>query len=162
MRFSLQLARADRFNPVSQAVVRLTDPPLTPLRRVIPSIKGQDSAALVLAWLLSLVFFLVAYSVTGGIANPLVLPLLALLHLLEIVLDMLFWGVLIHAILSWFPSAQSAPAARLLDQLIKPLLAPIRRILPDLGGIDLSPLALLLLLQILKISVLPILVGLLV
>ena len=162
MRFSLQLARADFYNPVSQAIVRLTNPLLSPLRRVIPSIKGQDSAALVLAYVVALVFLLVAYTVTGGIPNPLVLFLLAPLHLLEIMLDMLFWGIIIHAILSWFPSAQQAPAARVLDQLMTPLLTPIRRLIPDLGGIDLSPLALLLLVQIVKISVVPILVSLLV
>jgi YggT family protein len=162
MRFSLQLARADFYNPVSQAIVRLTNPMLAPLRRVIPPIKGQDSAALVLAYVLALVFLLVAYSVTSGIPNPLLLLLLAPLHLLEIILDMLFWGVIIHAILSWFPNAQGAPAARVLDQLITPLLTPIRRMIPDLGGIDLSPIALLLVLQVLKISVVPILVNLLV
>ena len=162
MRFSLQLARADFYNPVSQAVVRLTNPLLAPLRRVIPPVKGQDSAALVLAYILALVFLLVAYGVTGGIPNPLLLLALAPLHLLEIILDMLFWGVIIHAILSWFPNAQGAPAARVLDQLITPLLTPIRRIIPDLGGIDLSPIALLLLVQIIKISVVPILVNLLV
>lgn len=162
MRFSLQLARADFFNPVSQSIVKLTNPMLAPLRRVIPSIGGQDTASLVLAYAFALVFLVVAYSVTGGIPNPLLLLLLAPLHLLEIILDMLFWGVIIHAILSWFPNAQGAPAARILDQLITPLLTPIRRMIPDLGGIDLSPLALLLVLQVLKISVLPILAGLLV
>ncbi|MEW5838999.1 MAG: YggT family protein [Pseudomonadota bacterium] len=162
MRFSLQLARADFYNPVSQAIVRLTNPMLAPLRRFIPPLKGQDSASLLLAFAFALIFLIVAYSVTGGIANPFLLPLLAVLHLLEIALDMLFWGVIIHAILSWFPNAQGAPAARVLDQLISPLLAPIRRLIPDLGGIDLSPLALLLLVQIIKISVLPILVSLLV
>ncbi|OYY73915.1 MAG: hypothetical protein B7Y40_07230 [Gammaproteobacteria bacterium 28-57-27] len=162
MRFSLQLARADFYNPVSQAIVRVTNPLLVPLRRVIPPIAGQDSAALVLAYVLALVFMLVAYSVTKGVPNPLLLLPLALLHLLEIIIDMLFWGVLIHTILSWFPSAQSAPAARVLDQLITPLLAPIRRMIPDLGGIDLSPIALLLVLQVLTISVIPILVNLLV
>ena len=162
MRFSLQLARVDFFNPVSQSIVQLTNPLLAPLRRFLPPIGGQDTASLVLAYVFALVFLVVAYSVTGGIPNPLLLLLLAPLHLLEIILDMLFWGVIIHAILSWFPNAQGAPAARVLDQLITPLLAPIRRMIPELGGIDLSPIALLLVLQVLKISVVPILVNLLV
>jgi len=162
MRFSLQLARADFFNPVSQSIVQLTNPLLAPLRRFIPPIGGQDTAALVLAYVFALVFLVVAYSVAGGFPNPLILLLLAPLHLLEIILDMLFWGVILHAILSWFPNAQGAPAARVLNQLITPLLAPIRRMIPDLGGIDLSPIALLLLLQVLKISIVPILVNLLV
>ena len=162
MRFALQLARADFYNPVSQAIIRLTNPMLVPLRRVIPPIKGQDTAALVLALVLSSIFLIVAYSVSGMSINPLAILLFAPLHLLEIVLDMLFWGVIIHAILSWVPSAQSTPAARVLDQLISPLLAPIRRILPDLGGIDLSPIALILLVQIIKISLLPLLFNLVV
>jgi YggT family protein len=162
MRFALQLARADFYNPVSQAIVRVTNPLLAPLRHIIPPLAGQDSAALVLAYAFALLFLAIAYSVTGGIPNPLLLLPLALLHLLEIVLDMLFWGIIIHAVLSWFPNAQGAPAARVLDQLITPLLAPIRRIIPDLGGIDLSPIALLLFVQVLKISLIPLLIGLLV
>ncbi len=162
MRFSLQLARADFYNPVSQSIVQLTNPLLAPLRRFIPPIGGQDTAALVLAYVFALIFLVVAYSVAGGFPNPLILLLLAPLHLLEIILDMLFWGVILHAILSWFPNAQGAPAARVLNQLITPILTPIRRMIPELGGIDLSPIALLLVLQVLKISVVPILVNLLV
>ncbi len=159
LRFVLQLARADFYNPVSQVIVRLTNPVLQPLRRFIPPIAGQDSASLLLAYALALVFLLIAYSVTGGVPNPFLLLLFGLLHLVEIALDMLFWGVLIHAILSWFPNAQRQPAARVLDQLISPLLKPLKRIIPELGGIDLSPLALLLVVQILKISILPLLIA---
>lgn len=160
LRFFLQAARADFYNPVTQAIVRVTNPLLEPLRRFIPPVAGQDSAALVAAVAVALLFLLLAYSITGGLPNVALLLLLAPLHLLELVLDMLFWGVIIHAVLSWFPNAQGAPAARLLDQLITPLLRPIQRILPDLGGIDLSPIALLLLIQVLKIALLPALLGL--
>lgn len=161
LRFFLQAVRADFYNPITQSIVRITNPILQPLRRVIPQVRGQDSAALVAAIAVALLFLLLAYSLTGGLPNIGALALLAPLHVLELVLDMLFWGVIIHAVLSWFPNAQRAPAARLLDQLISPLLQPIRRILPDLGGIDLSPIALLLLVQMVKIAVLPMLVGLL-
>ncbi|MEW6445633.1 MAG: YggT family protein [Pseudomonadota bacterium] len=162
LRFLLQAARADFYNPVTQSIVRLTNPLLAPLRRVIPPVAGQDSAALLVAYLLALVFLILANALAEGRANPGLLLLIAPLHLLEIVLDMLFWGVIIHAILSWFPNAQRAPAARVLDQLISPLLRPIKRILPDLGGIDLSPIVLLLLVQAAKIVLLPLLAGLLI
>ncbi|MEW6766126.1 MAG: YggT family protein [Pseudomonadota bacterium] len=160
LRFFLQAVRADFYNPITQSIVRITNPLLQPLRRVIPQVRGQDSAALVAAITVALLFLLLAYALTGGLPNIGALVLLAPLHVLELILDMLFWGVIIHAVLSWFPNAQRAPAARLLDQLISPLLQPIRRILPDLGGIDLSPIALLLLVQMIKIAVLPMLVSL--
>lgn len=105
-------------------------------------------------------FLLLAYTITGGVSSILPLLWLASLHVLEVLLDMMFWGIIIHAVLSWFPNTQRAPAARILDQLITPLLRPIRRILPDLGGIDLSPIALLLAVQMAKLMLLPVLVGL--
>lgn len=159
-RFFLQAARADFYNPVTQGIVRLTNPILEPLRRVIPPVGGQDTAALVAAWLVALLFLVLAFSLTEGVPNVALLALMAVLHLFELVLDMLFWGVIIHAVLSWFPNAQGAPAARLLDQLMSPLLRPIRRILPDLGGIDLSPIVLLIAVQVVKVAVLPMLIGL--
>lgn len=159
LRFFLQAARADFYNPVTQSVVRLTHPLLAPLRRVIPPLLGQDTAALVAALLLALLFLFLAQSLTEGPAALLPMLWLAPVHVLEVGLDMVFWGTLLHAILSWFPNAQHAPAARVLDQLITPLLAPIRRILPDLGGIDLSPIALLLAVQMGKLLLIPLLVG---
>lgn len=160
LRFFLQAARTDFYNPITQSIVRLTNPMLEPLRRFIPAVRGQDSASMVAAILLALLFLLLAYTITGGVASIPPLLWLALMHVLEVLLDMLFWGVIIHAVLSWFPNAQHAPAARMLDQLITPLLRPIRRILPDLGGIDLSPIALLLAVQMAKLMLLPVLVGL--
>lgn len=160
LRFFLQAARADFYNPITQSIVRLTNPMLEPLRRFIPAVRGQDSASMVAAILLALLFLLLAYTITGGVSSIPPLLWLAPMHVLEVLLDMLFWGVIIHAVLSWFPNAQHAPAARLLDQLISPLLQPIRRILPDLGGIDLSPIALLLAVQMAKLMLLPALVGL--
>lgn len=160
LRFFLQAARADFYNPITQSIVRLTNPMLEPLRRFIPAVRGQDGASMVAAILLALLFLLLAHAITGGVSAFLPLLWLAPVHVLEVLLDMMFWGIIIHAVLSWFPNAQRAPAARLLDQLITPLLAPIRRILPDLGGIDLSPIALLLLVQMAKLMLLPVLVGL--
>lgn len=160
LRFFLQAARADFYNPITQSIVRLTNLPLEPLRRIIPPIAGQDTASMLAAILLALLFLVVAYTITGGVPAFLPLLWLAPMHVLEVMLDMLFWGIIIHAVLSWFPNAQRAPAAHILEQLISPLLAPIRRILPDLGGIDLSPLALLLAVQMAKLMLLPILVGL--
>lgn len=160
LRFFLQAVRADFYNPITQSIVRLTNPMLEPLRRFIPAVRGQDSASMVAAILLALLFLLLAYTITGGVPSILPLLWLAPLHVLEVLLDMMFWGTILHAVLSWFPNAQRAPAARMLDQLITPLLRPIRRILPDLGGIDLSPIALLLAVQMAKLMLLPVLVGL--
>ena len=160
LRFFLQAVRADFYNPVTQSIVRLTNPLLQPMRRVVPGFGGQDSASLLAAVLLSFLFLLLANAIAGGAPSVLALLWLAPVQVLKVLLDMIFWGTIIHAVLSWFPNAQRAPAARMLDQLITPLLRPIRRILPELGGIDLSPIALLLAVQAVKLMLLPVLVGL--
>lgn len=160
LRFFLQAARADFYNPITQSIVRLTNPLLQPMRRVIPALRGQDTASLLAAVVLSFLFLLLANTIAGGAPSVLALFWLAPVQVFKIVLDMIFWGTIIHAVLSWFPNAQRAPAARMLDQLITPLLRPIRRILPELGGIDLSPIALLLAVQAVKLMVLPVLIGL--
>ncbi|MEF3193807.1 MAG: YggT family protein, partial [Halothiobacillaceae bacterium] len=91
LRFFLQAVRADFYNPITQSIVRITNPILQPLRQVIPQVYGQDSAALVAAIAVALLFLLLAYSLTGGLPNIGALMLLAPLHVLELVLDMLFW-----------------------------------------------------------------------
>lgn len=156
LRFLLQLAKADFYNPVSQAVVKLTSPLLLPLRRIIPGIKGFDIAALVLALLLHLLMLVASvYIAFGHLINPLSLILGSAAGLIYSTTTIYFFAIIISAISSWIPAIQGHPVTLLVWQLVEPLLAPFRKLLPDMGGIDLSPLFALLALKVVQILVQP-------
>ena len=141
LRFILQLVRADFYNPLSQFIVRATQPLLTPLRRVIPGSAGIDIASLVLALVVQLILLGVIITLMGY-ALPPVLQLLvwALVGITALFLKIFFFALIISVILSWVAPHSQNPAALLVYQLCEPVLAPIRRVLPSMGGLDLSPI----------------------
>ena len=159
LRFVMQLLRAPFRNPIGQAVIALTDWIVKPLRRVLPGFRGIDWASLVATYLFQ-VLWLLAYFVLfgtpfawtgGGIAYLLVAAVVALL---KAALWLLIMVVLPQAILSWV--APDGPAAGLLNALTFPFLRPIRRVLPPIGGtLDLSPLVVIVIAQLLQITLLP-------
>ncbi len=140
LRFLLQAVRADFYNPLVQLLVRITNPLLMPLRRVIPSYRGLDLAALVLALVLqfiemSLITLLLKQPVSMG-----TLLLLTVLELIKLLINIYLWGVIIQALMSWFSTDPYQPATRILAQLTAPVLRPARRLIPPISGIDLSPM----------------------
>lgn len=159
LRFLLQLAKADFYNPVSQAIIKLTAPLLSPLRHIIPGFKGLDIAALLLAVVLYLLMVIASvYIAFGQLINPLGLLLGSLAGVLYSITTIYFFAIVISAISSWIPAIHGHPITLLVWQLVEPLLAPFRKILPDLGGIDLSPLFALLALKVVQILIQPFLV----
>lgn len=146
LRFILQLVRADFYNPLSQFVVRATNPLLRPLRRIIPGAWGIDFAALLLTYLVALITVALLAMIAG--ASPANIALLgyALLKCVLLVIHLYFFTILVQVILSWVSPGWS-PVAGMLYTLNEPLLRPFRKILPSLGGIDLSPLFAIILLQ---------------
>lgn len=151
VRFALQWARAPFRNPLGQFVVAVTDWMVRPVRRFVPGLFGLDMASLLLAWFWQLVFEGVALGFSGVLfavspAPTLVVALLALLEVIKIGLYLVMGAVLISAVFSWV--SPYAPLADVFNTLTRPLLRPFRRIIPAVGGVDLSPLALLLVLQI--------------
>ncbi|MCG6872356.1 MAG: YggT family protein [Gammaproteobacteria bacterium] len=151
LRFLLQWARADFYNPFSQALVRVTNPPLIPLRRVIPGLWGMDLASLVLAWLLEMVKLLALRLIFGLGSQPVGLAVLGLAELAQLVVWILIIVILIRVVLSWInPQAYYSPMGGVLISLSEPMLAPLRRWLPDLGGLDLSPLFAFIVLELVR------------
>ena len=142
LRFILQLVRADFYNPLSQFTVKATQPLLKPLRRFIPSIAGLDTASLVLAVLVQLLLMVVTLSLMGF--NPVnVIPQLlvwSLIGVTSLFLKVFFFALIVSVILSWVAPGSYNPGAQLVNQLCEPLLAPFRKLLPNLGGLDLSPI----------------------
>lgn len=151
-RFALQWARASFRNPIGQFVFAVTDWAVRPARRIIPGLFGLDLACVVLAWLvqlgyLALVFALVSLGPIGGSPGIAALLFAAVIAVLRLSVHLAMLVVLVTALLSWINP--HAPMAPFFHALARPMLAPFQRVIPLVGGIDLSPLVLLLLLQVL-------------
>ena len=141
LRFLLQLVRADFYNPLSQFIVRATKPLLMPLRRLIPGYGGLDFASLVLGIAIQLVMLILIILLMGyALPNILLLVSWAAIGVLALFVKIFFFALIISVILSWVAQGSYNPAVILINQLCEPILAPIRKILPALGGLDLSPI----------------------
>ena len=157
LRFLLQLLRADFYNPLSQFVVNITNPPLRPLRRFIPGFRGLDIASLTLAFIVATIKLLIISTIAGVTLNLASTILLSIADILQTTVYIFIFITIARAVLSWFQQGGQNPIERLLSSLSEPLLKPLRRILPELGGLDFSPFALIILLTlILKLIVKPI------
>ncbi|AQY69020.1 MULTISPECIES: YggT family protein [Pseudomonas] len=155
MRFILQLVRANFYNPLCQFVVKATQPLLKPLRRVIPSLFGLDMSSLVLALLLQVLLFAVILMLNGYQALTLLLLPWALIGVFSLFLKILFWSMIISVILSWVAPGSRSPGAELVAQITEPVLAPFRRLIPNLGGLDISPIFAFIAIQLLQSWVIP-------
>lgn len=155
VRFLLQWCRADFYNPILQFVVKITQPLLKILRRYIPAMGKIDTASLVLALSLQMladfsILLLKGFSVGIG-----ALALLSIGNLISLLINVFIYAVFARAILSWLNPGSFGYAASVLHSLTEPLLYTCRRFIPDLGGIDLSPLVALIVLQLAKMVILP-------
>ena len=150
LRLWLQLARADFYNPFSQFVVKATNLLVLPLRRIIPSLGNLDTATLLLAYTITLAKLLVLQLLQSGQVVLIPSLIFAIIVLLKEVFTLLFWVLVIRALLSWFSQGRS-PVEYVMHQLTEPVLRPVRRIIPPLGGLDLSVLVVLVGLQFLNI-----------
>ena len=152
LRFTMQWLRAPFRNPLGQAVVALTDWAVKPVRRVVPGYQGLDGSTLLLAWVAEFAWLVTLELLAGrgafGGATVITLALLAGVELVKATLWLLIIVVLAQAILSW--TAPDGPFAGVLNALTFRFLAPIRRRIPPLGGtLDLSPLILIVAVQLL-------------
>lgn len=150
-RFILQLVRADFYNPISQFIVKASNPVLVPLRKLIPANGNLDLASLVAVLLLLFAKIYMMVLLGGGMPPASVLVLYALRSLAGLLLNYLFFAVLVRVILSWVAPDPYNPFTAIMIQITEPVMAPVRRILPSMGGLDLSPLIVLLGLQFLMI-----------
>ncbi|GFD90004.1 YggT family protein [Alteromonas sp. McT4-15] len=150
LRLWLQVVQADFYNPLSQFVVKATHPIVGPLRRVIPSIGRFDTATFVLAVVVCALKIVTLGLMFGGNLNPLGVAILSVIGVIKETLSLMFWVLLLRAILSWVSQGRS-PVDYVLHQLTEPFLAPIRRIIPPLGGLDLSVLIAIIALQFLQL-----------
>ncbi|HEY5717313.1 MAG TPA: YggT family protein [Motiliproteus sp.] len=152
LRFLLQMAHADFYNPISQAVVRLTQVPLTPIQKVIPRIAGRDVSALLLALIVKLITFGLLLVVSGRMPDPLALAAVGLISLLSMTLDIYFYAIIASVIISWVAPNSYHPAPQLIGQLTEPVFKLARKVVPPLGGLDLSPILIFLVIQVIQLQ----------
>jgi YggT family protein len=154
LRLLMQLTRADFRNPVGRAIVQLTDPLILPLRRVLPSVRRVDSAsviailmvALAKVWLLQLLF---GYGSPGFATLARLVPR----DIVDLVLRTYLYSMILHAILSFIPQGNYSPAQSILASICNPILNPIRKYIPSIAGLDLSPLWACIAIQALRIVI---------
>jgi YggT family protein len=151
LRLYMQLQRIPFNNPVGGFVFALTNWIVLPLRKVLPGYKRWDFASLIAAYLFELAQFGILWFALGRSSNAGLVPVLALFGLVRLVISGAIGLVIVYAILSWVRA--DSPITDVIDRLTAPMLRPFRRIIPLVGGFDLSPLALLVLLQVLAIIV---------
>ncbi|WP_315709456.1 YggT family protein [Brenneria uluponensis] len=150
LRIWMQWSRSDFYNPLSQLVVKLTQPIVGPLRRVIPSLGPIDSSSLLVAFLLTtLKYPLLLLIQVGAFSLSPVNLLVGLLSLLKSAGYLVFWMIIIRSLMSWVSQGRS-PVDYLLYQLTEPMMSPIRRILPVMGGLDFSAMVVILILYMLN------------
>jgi YggT family protein len=155
LRFILQLVRANFYNPLCQFIVKATQPLLKPLRRVIPSVFGLDMSSLVLAILVQMVIFAVVLTLRYMSFNILGLLLWAIIGVTALFLKVFFFAMIISVILSWVAPGSVSPGAELVNQITEPALAPFRRFLPSMGGLDISPILAFMVIQLIQSFVIP-------
>ncbi|MEX2479904.1 MAG: YggT family protein [Gammaproteobacteria bacterium] len=151
LRFLFQLVRADFYNPLCQAIVTVTNPPLRPMRRYIPALGGLDTSSMVLLLVLQAINTLLVALVLGltpALGGVLVV---AVAELLNKTVWIFIAAVFIEVILSWVAPRSYNPLVSVIQALTAPLLQPVRRTVPPLGALDLSPLIVLLGLQLTQI-----------
>jgi YggT family protein len=151
LRFLLQLFRADFYNPISQFLIKITTPVLRPLRRWIPGFAGIDVAALALMAILKFIEIVLIAAVNGYIPGIGGLLIVSIASLLQLLIYVFIVAILIQVVLSWIAPDTYNPMTSILRSLCGPLLRPVRHRLPSLGGLDLSPLVVLIVLQLILI-----------
>ncbi|MFA5983741.1 MAG: YggT family protein [Methylococcaceae bacterium] len=155
LRFMLQWCGADYYNPISQFLVKITHPPLRILRRFIPPIGKIDTSSIVLVVALQMLADFSVLLLKGVSIGVGALAILALTQLITLLINIYIFSVIGQAILSWFNPGSFSAGASILYSITAPLLNLCRRFVPDLGGLDLSPVLALLFLQLAKMIILP-------
>ncbi len=151
LRFLLQVSGADYYNPISQSIVRFTQVPLTPLQKILPRWKRFDSAPLILALVVKILAIMAIYAYAqGAVPNMLAVALFAFMSVLDAILTIYFWAVIGAVILSWIAPNSYHPAPQLILQITEPLFSLARKVIPPIGGLDLSPILIFLAIQILQ------------
>lgn len=151
LRLLLALARANFYNPLSQFLVKITNPVLVPMRRMIPAMGKVDTAAVVLAVGLTVIKVLLLLGLKGGGADLFGIVVFSVLEVIRTVIHIYIFALVVQAVLSWVGNTYGNPLADLLNSLTEPLLRRIRGFVPVIGMVDIAPMVAILLLYVVLI-----------
>lgn len=140
LRFLMHLSKADYFNPITQGIVKATNPVILPMQAVLRPMGRIDLASLLLAILLKSLGIFIALQLSGQLAGIGSIFVGGVAGVVKTILDLYFFALIISIILSWVAPQANHPGALLVYQLVEPLMAPVRKFIPSLGGLDLSPI----------------------
>ncbi len=140
LRFLMQVSGANYYNPLCQAVVKITGPAIRPFQNFLPAVKGVDTATLIVAIIIQLIALMLIMLFAGGDIFLFRYILWSALGVVSLILDIYFFSLLIMVIASWIAPYSTHPALQLINQLSEPLCASVRKFLPAMGGIDFSPI----------------------
>ena len=151
LRFLLQVAKADFYNPVSQAIVRITDPMVRILRRIIPGYKGVDFSTLLLALLVEAVAICALIILHGGnIPSIGFIITWSFVGVMYFIVTIYYYAIIGSIIMSFAGNKNPHPLLRLIWQLTEPVMAPIRKVIPPMGGLDFSPIFIFIGIQLIR------------
>lgn len=153
LRFLFQIVRADFHNPVSQFIVKATNPLLVPMRRIIPGVAGIDMASVVILLLLQYANMFLLTLINGGHFFPVGMAVIAIAKLIGLIISVFTFSILIQVILSWVSPGVYNPVTSLLYSLNEPILSRARRLLPPIHGFDLSPIVAMIVLQLMSMLI---------
>ena len=146
LRFWLPWLQADFRNPLAQGILRLTSPVVIPVRRIVPSFGRLDTATILVAFVIQYLTILLLLLIMGQAASFVTIAVTAIVKLLVLTINLFVYAIIIRVVLSWISPGGYNPAAAIITTLTEPILRPFRRILPPMGGFDLSPILAIILL----------------
>lgn len=138
LRFLMQVSKVDFYNPICQAIVKVTDPPIKPLKKVIPTVRGVDFATLLVALVFQILAIALVMLLKGGYLFHPVYIAWSMVGLVSSIFDIYFFALIVMVISSWIAPHSNHPAMALVHQLTEPICAPARKLLPPMGGLDFS------------------------
>ena len=138
VRFLMQVSRVDYYNPFSQGIIKVTDPAIKPLRKILPTVRGVDFATLAVAFIVQFIAVVLVMLIMGGYPFHPQYIAWVFLGMFSIIFDIYFFTLLVMVISSWIAPHSNHPALTLINQLTAPLCTPARKLLPPMGGIDFS------------------------
>ena len=146
----LRMSKANYFNPLIQMLVKLTDPLLKPVRRVIPSVLGFDLPGFFVLFVLKLIELYLLLLITDVKPVFVALVVWAVAAILKLLVNVYFFAIIVQALMSWF-SPNPSPLSHVLFQLTEPLLSRVRRFMPNMNGVDITPIPVMIILQLINI-----------
>jgi YggT family protein len=158
LRLVLQVVKADYYNPISQGVVRVTEPVLNPLQKISPKIGNVDMSPVMLAFVLKALILYAIYALGSQLIALPMLGIYASIGILNTFLDIVFYAVLGSVIISWIAPDSPHPAPQLIMQVTAPIYKQVQKVLPPFGGFDLSPILIFIAIQIIQSQLRPFLI----